>query len=292
MTHTPSDFYPALYFAADRASQKYQRQHLGLIKMILSFAVVIAVANTLLPEADSFLNTVAFLGLLLTLAAQAAWKPSQRWYASRALAESVKSLTWRFAIHGEPFVESQDATRIEKTFLDSLRLSTESVHELDLALMPGVQQLNPGLIACREFGFADRRASYLQGRLEPQFSWYVAKARYHSRRSSIYTAALITLAVLGLAGSLWQLTDPSDFDPSSPIAALGTAALSYLNVRQHSVLARSYRLTSHELSLIISSAAHVDEKSWGEFVDSAEGAISREHTMWSASRGFLPPNVR
>lgn len=288
MTHSPSDFYPALYFAADRAAEKYQRQHLALIKVILSFAVLIAVANTVFPEADSLLNTIAFLGLLLTLAAQAAWKPSQRWYASRALAESVKSLTWRFAIHGEPFSGTQDAARSEKIFLDSLRHSTESVDELDLFLMPGVKQLNPSLNACRGFAFAERRASYLQDRLEPQLAWYVAKARYHSRQSTLYTATLITLAVLGLAASLWQLTDPSDFDPSSPIAALGTAALSYLNVRQHSVLARSYRLTSHELSLIISSAAHVDEKSWGEFVDSAEGAISREHTMWSASRGFLP----
>jgi hypothetical protein len=45
-------------------------------------------------------------------------------------------------------------------------------------------------------------------------------------------------------------------------------------------------VTSQELAAV--ATAHelaTDEKEWASFVAEAEGAISREHTLWRASRG-------
>ena len=45
---------------------------------------------------------------LIILIARAQSKPEQWWYRCRALAESVKTLTWRFMMHATPF-EGDDA---------------------------------------------------------------------------------------------------------------------------------------------------------------------------------------
>jgi hypothetical protein len=51
------------------------------------------------------------------------------------------------------------------------------------------------------------------------------------------------------------------------------------------LLASAYRIAQVELSWISDLLkTQREESDWSAFVDSEEGAISREHTMWKASR--------
>ena len=78
-----------------------------------------------------------------------------------------------------------------------------------------------------------------------------------------------------------------------PVNVLGLAsaaiagATAWLHMKQHQNLASAYSIAAHELSLIASKiASQLDEANWAGFVDEAEEAISREHTLWKASRGM------
>ena len=69
---------------------------------------------------------------------------------------------------------------------------------------------------------------------------------------------------------------------ASAVVAGGAA---WVQAKQHQTLATAYAVTSQELSTI---SGQVDwastEQEWAHFVDQAEEAISREHTLWRASR--------
>jgi hypothetical protein len=61
----------------------------------------------------------------------------------------------------------------------------------------------------------------------------------------------------------------------------------WLQTKQHQVLAHAYAVTAQELSSIRSLIQWQESESdWSAFVDDAETAISREHTLWRAKRGL------
>ena len=78
---------------------------------------------------------------------------------------------------------------------------------------------------------------------------------------------MLRIDLLGLAGA---------------VIAAGAA---WVQAKQHQTLANAYAVASQELAAI---SAQVDwasgEQEWAHFVDQAEEAISREHTLWRASR--------
>ena len=87
------------------------------------------------------------------------------------------------------------------------------------------------------------------------------------------TAAILTAAgwlevdLLGLAG------------------ALVAAGVSWLQTKQHNNLAESYSVAAQELAAIKAQiGSKTTEGDWARFVNDAEEAISREHTLWKASR--------
>ena len=57
--------------------------------------------------------------------------------------------------------------------------------------------------------------------------------------------------------------------------------------KQHPNLATAYGIASQELASIATELATLPgEERWAAFVGQAEEAISREHTLWRASRGL------
>lgn len=68
-------------------------------------------------------------------------------------------------------------------------------------------------------------------------------------------------------------------------AALAGALMAWLQIKQHRELAQGYAMVEMELSFVEGQATRVaSERDLSEFVAEAEGAISREHTVWVAKR--------
>jgi hypothetical protein len=68
-------------------------------------------------------------------------------------------------------------------------------------------------------------------------------------------------------------------------AAALAAGSAWFAVRQYETLGRAYVFAATELSVIHQRLLLAGEDSWAQEVADAEEAISREHTMWRASRG-------
>jgi hypothetical protein len=73
-------------------------------------------------------------------------------------------------------------------------------------------------------------------------------------------------------------------------AAASASAAAWLQTRQHENLTTAYSVACQELASVRSLIEqNRDEATWAQFVEDAEEAISREHTMWRASRGMRVP---
>ena len=283
--------FPALYVAADHSSQAAQRRFLSASRFRLSALVAAAVFGTLtltLGRVDlAGIGAAGALGAalgtevyLLTL------RPERQWYNARAAAESAKTLAWRYVVGGEPFGVERDNERDTDRLLLS-RLAEITTDLRDFALVPRSQdgsQITDGMRKARSLPLEERRQRYLLGRIRDQQAWYARRAMHNERRASSWMVTLAALEALGLVAAALRATQIIDIDLAAIAGALAAAGVAWLQTRQHQTLASSYAIAAQELAGI---ASRVDwpatEPAWAHFVDEAEEAISREHTLWCAS---------
>ncbi|OKO67468.1 DUF4231 domain-containing protein, partial [Bradyrhizobium sp. AS23.2] len=129
-----SDF-PPLYEAADKASLAAQKQYLRVLAanfVLLVGAATMSVINY--PHATFAVVQAAFLAASLALVIFLGVKQPQKvWYDTRALAESVKTVTWRYVMRAEPFNSDDNTARgnfvrdLRKIFEDNKEVSTHAI---------------------------------------------------------------------------------------------------------------------------------------------------------------------
>jgi hypothetical protein len=91
-----------------------------------------------------------------------------------------------------------------------------------------------------------------------------------------------------VVAALGRATGFIQFDLAGIVAALGAAFVAWLSLKQHESLARAYSYAANELALAATRLQSVQgEAEWSVEVDNAEEAVSREHTMWRASRSSI-----
>lgn len=289
---TDADF-PDIYRSADSASLEGQKSYLKYTKLRLFFVISAAAASALSAGISStgIQKTLIAFSLFSFLVASAAEiillsvSPEESWYHGRAVAESVKTLTWKFSVCADPFPHSIEATDSERLFLQQL---TEIVAESPIFIdysSTGSQQITPRMRELRGANLATRKMCYCNGRVEDQRSWYSKSAKRNERNALRWRVALVVLELLGATGALLILLNVTDLDAGSALAAGVAAGGAWIGVKQYDSLASAYSLTATELALVRAEAEQVtDDTSWSRYVISAEQAISREHTMWLARR--------
>ncbi|MEY8039270.1 DUF4231 domain-containing protein [Saccharopolyspora cebuensis] len=293
MESTPSidyESYPALFQAADAASSRGQRTYLRAVRarLILSVLAAASAAVTLRVGAADIAavsTALLFVSALATGMFILHNRPDKAWYAGRALAESVKTLTWRYTVGGAPFPRSLTATEANRRFidrLDALRAEIAAVHILPSA----GSMISDRMRELRSAPLKERRKIYLFGRIHDQQVWYSGKAQYHRRRSGVYQVVMLCLEVVGIGGALVKAFGFVSFDLAGIIAACIAAFAAWTATRQHATTANAYIVASHELGAIWERLREdTDENSWAGAVADAEAAISREHSTWRASHG-------
>lgn len=115
--------FPTLYLDASRVSLNAQNSFLRLVGGSLSLLIVCAVISVVnSPERYVAIAQAFALLLSLSLTAYAAYQQPQRvWYGARALAESVKTVTWRFVMRAEPY--NKDDAPARSHFIENLTKS-------------------------------------------------------------------------------------------------------------------------------------------------------------------------
>ncbi len=122
---TKSD-YPGLYQSADTASIESQRSYFGSLSSYLVLLIVISAIPylNLPPKTNNFLLAFLFIISLSIMLWLIYKKPDESWYYGRAVAESVKTRTWRSMMKADPYNDENETVN-DKLFINDLKLILE-----------------------------------------------------------------------------------------------------------------------------------------------------------------------
>lgn len=283
------DNYPALYRKADTASLEAQRKYLSAIRwqiFLLMCGAGLSIKS--MPDAwYSVTNAAIFIAAIGVSILIANRNYEKSWYGTRALAESVKTSTWRFMMKSEPFHSSEDTTEAKRLFLSRIREISNSNNQTDIAMNgsnEGIDQVTVEMQRIRALSLDERKRFYLDHRIKEQADWYSIKATLNKRRSSQFFIILIILQVLAVLSVLFQIGFPEwEFWPTNILAVSTTGIMTWIQLKRYREIAASYSLTANEIGIIkgeLEDAENDDE--FADFVSDAENAFSREHTQWIA----------
>lgn len=283
---------PQLFLAADKASLDAQTHfingtRLRLLLVVLSAASAVTAWRVGASKIDvlAIVSTLLFVGALMVEALLWRGRPDKTWYDARAVAESAKTLAWKFAVRGEPFLdegltESEMARRVVKR-LNDVRVQFRG---LDLAPVDA-KSVSTWMSDQRRASWEDRKKVYLAERLHQQKTWYADKAKYNKRRSTQWRTALVALEFLGVITSLVAAFQ-SWLPLLAPVlAAMVGAGVAWMETKQHDFNSRAYAAAVFDLAQAETKLEVAEsEQEWAMEVSNSEDAISREHTLWLASR--------
>jgi hypothetical protein len=272
-------------------SERAQREFLWLTRSQLLLVLIAAIAGVVTLKAGkndtpvgAAVGLVAFLVSILLRIFMLARHPESHWYEGRAAAESVKTLAWRYAVGGHPFPVS--GTNAEELFVSRVNDVLSSLSNLDTS-RASASQLTSGMKKLRSEQLAERKAVYEHERIEDQQSWYAEKAEWNRRRATAWGLMVLGVQTFGALAAIAYLADWVGVSLLGVAASAAAGATAWLQTRQHESLTTAYSVASQELATIRSLIDTKDDNdSWASFVEDAEEAISREHTMWRASRGL------
>ena len=177
--------------------------------------------------------------------------------------------------------------RADAAFRTQLAAVTRDLRVLPTPDPDDGEQITGTMRDLRARPFAQRRDAYVAGRITDQRGWYARKAARADRLNTTFLLATIALEFAGLVAAAVRAAGLIDLDLLGILAAITGGVASWVQTRQWGTLARSYAIAANELATIGGQAHDVTEEAWPRFVDEAEEAISREHTLWRSSRGVL-----
>ncbi len=283
----PQDF-PAIYRAADDLAAREQRSFLRLLKANLSLLVVASALSvgSIGHWGVALLQAIALL-LALGLAIALYTKRSDRvWYAARALAESVKTLTWRFVSRAEPFDdgEQESERRLQARLASTLRQNRELAGRFQHSLEG--KQITDQMRILRSENLARRITAYRVHRISDQRAWYADNASRNAKKSKRFFMLVVGANGLAVLSALLRIKYPQfEFWPTDVLVTLASGVLAFTQAKRFSELAASYALTAHEIGVVEEQLERVkNEEEFSHFVGDAENAFSREHTQWEARK--------
>ena len=282
--------FPALYQAADKASLDAQSNYYFALSSYLILLVVAALVSFSWPDepygalasAALFLVT---LGILIWLKVQ---KPEDTWYNGRAVAESIKTRTWRWVMKAEPYENNAPDEQIQKEFLSDLKAILTQNRSLSSSLEwnPNLgEAISNEMKAIRKLSLTERLDVYKKERIDDQSTWYYKKSQFNKRRAKQWFVVSIVLHSAAVLMLLYRIKEPTTLLPIEVIATAASAVLTWLQAKKHNELNSSYSLAAHEIVLIKSESASINTvQQLSDFVVNSEAAFSREHTQWSARK--------
>jgi hypothetical protein len=274
---------PGLFEAADAASVRGQREYVSGVRWRLVLAVAAAGLGVVPGRVEAAGVAVAFAVMLVVELRLRARRPEEVWYDGRAVAESAKSLAWRYSVSGLPFGQG-DEGEAERRFAAELGTLLDDVptREVGTSARPPVTER---MRVLRGSDLGARKAAYLAGRVDDQREWYARKAAVNKTLAQRWRLVMLAAEVVGIVAALGRVAGVFNIDLAGILATIIAGGAAWSGMRQHSTLARAYTFAAEELTIARGRlAAVVDEETWAREVNDAEEAVSREHTMWRASR--------
>lgn len=278
--------FPALYLSANDLSLTSQKNFFFALKSHLILLVIAAVLSVvsiphwLVPT----LQVICLLGALFCSVYLFSKRPDRHWYSGRAVAESIKTITWRYISRAEPFQFDDSLARSE--FQQKLKAVVDQNRDVAQALTEhlGAPQITEVMTQMRSQSLEARRAIYADCRIKDQLTWYAGKSSFNRNASNKYFIALISINAIAVISAVIRINFVLiPYWPTDIFVAGAASLLSWMQAKRFSELAASYALAAHEISLIREQSMLPDsDQKFSVFVGDSENAFSREHTQWIA----------
>jgi hypothetical protein len=277
-----------LYRSADELSLSSQRHFFGVLMLHLFLLVGAAVLSIVsIPHwLVAVLQATILLGALACSVYLFSMRPDRYWYAGRVVAESIKTLTWRYVSRAEPF-QTDDATA-RHSFQQKLKAVVDQNGDVAQALTSHLdaRQITDAMSELRAQPLEDRKSTYAEHRIGDQLRWYARKAAFNRRMTGAFFWALILVNGIAVTCAVVRINFiTAPYWPTDVFVAAAASLLSWMQAKRFSELASSYALAAHEIGLIREQSHQaVEDESFSLFVGDAENAFSREHTQWVARK--------
>lgn len=281
---------PGLYQSANQASLEAQRHYFDGLKWYLILLATAALVSYLRPSdiIGALLSAILFLVTLGILVYIRVKRPDDIWYNGRAVAESVKTISWRWMMKAEPYEDCNNPEIVSRSFISDLKRILDQNRSLSHALNSGSavsEPISTKMMEIRSLPIMDRLVFYVENRIQDQANWYWHKSIFNKRRAKQWFWVSVTLHSAAIFMLLYKIKDPSLLLPIEVVATVASAVLTWLQAKKHNELNSAYALTAHEIVLIKGESTSVlTEAQLSEYVINSESAFSREHTQWVARK--------
>ena len=191
---------------------------LYLLLLILAAFVSFAYPSNVYAAIGSASLFLVTSGILIWLQVQ---KPEDIWYNGRAVAELVKTRTWRWIMKAEPYDKdvSEDQAKIE--FLNDLNAilyqNTSLSHFLEWTPDLG-EAISDKMVSIRGTSWSKRLETYIEDRIDNQSHWYSKKAHLNQHLAKRWFIVSIILHSSAILLLLYRIKEPTSSCPIEVVA--------------------------------------------------------------------------
>lgn len=287
--------FPNYFIAGDNASLKAQKTYINLIcvdLILICLGASLSIYNYQNTNTKMWIYIVSgiflFISFILSLIMKFK-KYEDIWYRGRALAESVKTLTWRFMTKSELFDSTISDEESKKKFIERIKEIKNEFKDLTNSLR--AENLKQPIITSkmeeiRSKSIEDRRAFYLKNRIKNQIDWYASKADTNENKYEYWFWGVIIAQAFAIISIIVLIKYPEfNFNFVGLFTTLSASFLSWLQVKKYQENKEAYTTALSELRMIETLSESINtEEEFAKFVLDSENAMSREHTIWLAQK--------
>lgn len=199
--------FPALYRSADELSLNSQRHFFNALRLHLALLVGAAFLSfvTFPHWSIAAAQLVTLLGALFCSVYLFSKRPDRYWYAGRAVAESIKTITWRYVTRAEPF--QNDDAFARSFFQQRLKAIVDQNKDVAQALTAYLDepQITEVMTQMRAASLETRKHTYADERIKNQLTWYAKKARFNRKTSNAFFWTLIATNGLAVLCAIFRI---------------------------------------------------------------------------------------
>jgi hypothetical protein len=288
--------YPILFQESDSCASRTEKRHYLLVRSKIAILFCIAgVASFSWSQEPNVRTTAAVISAILLVSAVVLTavmdtrRFDQTWFSSRAVAESVKTESWAFMMKIKPYDGIIHDSEAERLFFNRLKETLNRQKSIASELPSQDQEgsvITERMKLTRNSSLEDRRDYYVQNRIRDQKQWYSIRTKWNRTQELRWSTLAWILQGVALVAAI-VLIGFREFI-INPVGILTTATagvLAWLGARDYRRLSQSYGLVYQDLGLLEGLAKEVStEEKLEDIVLDTERTISREHSMWLASR--------
>lgn len=285
---------PGTYHDANWTSLKCQKRYTRIFRWMLIASVAAAGSTWLASALHKYRTAYNSAALVLAITAFVSTfvlkerKYEDGWYLGRAVAESVKTRTWRYMTGATPYGIDLEQRTVDERFIGDIRriLADSSNLTLERAPDQSREEISAAMRSIRSLSLRERLHTYRDRRIIDQRDWYGTRASANATSErNLFVLVLMCQFLASIVALYGILRDSVIGDSTAVLAAAGTGFVAWLQVKKYQETAKAYAVASHELSMAEALVGGVEtETQLSKFVEDSESAISREHTLWIARR--------